>query len=112
MGGRNEHQWFTTAQLLERTIPEPNSGCWIWLGSLDRKGYGRIGGHTLAHRRIYSELVGAIPSGLCLCHRCDTPACVNPEHFFLGTRADNNFDMFRKGRARKRGGALHEGAAS
>ena len=86
------------------------SGCHLWMGSKDRKGYGRIfvgSGKSPAftHRASWALFNGEIPDGLCVLHRCDVPSCCNPEHLFLGTVADNNADMDSKGRAR-RGAAL------
>lgn len=82
--------------------PEPNTGCWLWTGVLNQGGYGHIGtsrGREKAHRFMYEALVGPIQEGMCALHRCDTPACVNPAHIFLGTYADNNRDMAVKGRS-------------
>lgn len=83
-------------------LPEPNTGCWLWEGSYDRKsGYGwiRINGRNMrSHRAAWEETYGPIPKGLHVCHRCDTPPCVNPKHLFLGTRSDNMTDMVKKGR--------------
>lgn len=75
--------------------------CWVWKAARNEKGYGVFGvnGRTFkAHRVAYELQCGPIPLGLCVLHQCDTPACVNPSHLFLGSRADNNADMVRKGR--------------
>jgi hypothetical protein len=86
-------------------IPEPNSGCWLWLGSAypdhpgkplrpkmffgDRRVY--------AHRFSYERFKGPIPAGLQVCHRCNTPMCVNPEHLYAGTAKENIGDAIRAG---------------
>jgi HNH endonuclease len=83
------------------------TGCWVWIGAVNNKGYGVIGTgpHTTitAHRAAWILTHGAIPHGLCVLHRCDTRHCVRPDHLFLGTIRDNNHDMMRKGRDRFRG---------
>lgn len=78
--------------------------CWLWTGATLRFGYGVIGragrgtGTMLVHRLSWELSHGAIPAGQCVLHQCDVPNCVNPEHLFLGTYADNNHDMWKKGR--------------
>lgn len=75
--------------------------CWEWQGYRSPRGYGQVrraGQSHLTHRYSYEQHVGPIPSGLQVCHRCDNPSCVNPEHLFLGTQRDNMQDMYRKGR--------------
>ena len=83
------------------------TGCWNWTGSFRKDGYGKlIVGSKLdgtrrtvtASRASYETFVGPIPTGMVVCHKCDNPRCVNPEHLFVGTWKDNYDDMVRKGR--------------
>ena len=75
--------------------------CWLWTASKNWLGYGRFkfqGKTGGAHRYSYLLINGSIPDGLCVCHKCDVRACVNPEHLWLGTISDNAKDMVSKNR--------------
>lgn len=88
-------------RFLSLCVPEPNSGCWLWIGSVNPKGYGRIkfrGTTWVASRVAWTLWSGEIPEGNLVLHKCDTPGCVNITHLFLGSAADNTRDMLSKGR--------------
>lgn len=77
--------------------------CWVWTRSTNGPGYGQFKGKEkplLAHIQSWILHFGEIPSGLFVCHHCDNPPCVRPDHLFLGTPRDNTRDMIRKGRSK------------
>lgn len=80
----------------------PTEGCWEWRGARLVSGYGIIrdrGARLRAHRVAWEMHYGPIPPGMQVCHRCDNPPCVRPDHLFLGTNEDNMADMRLKHRA-------------
>ena len=89
-------------RLMARVIPEPNSGCWLWTGGMNGRGYGIAfmpgGRKALAHRAMLVASGRELSANDVVCHRCDVTCCVNPDHLFVGTQADNLHDMVKKGR--------------
>lgn len=96
-------------QFERRYIPEPNSGCWLWLGPLHEGGYGVIGtpkkkgrpsylSRKRAHVFSYETFVGRVPRGKFVLHHCDIRCCVNPEHLYVGTKKQNTADCIKRDR--------------
>lgn len=86
---------------MDRSIPVTETGCWLWLGCCDQKGYGLVSLNRVtkrAHRVSYEAATGIAPGDLQVLHKCDTPCCINPDHLFLGTNQDNVADKVAKGR--------------
>ena len=76
--------------------------CIEWNKGKTKDGYGQIyinGKIMYAHRWAWEQINGPIPKGMCICHKCDNPSCINLRHLFIGSRADNNADTARKGRS-------------
>lgn len=92
---------------IKRNTSIDGNGCWNWILTKDKVGYGRLkvslGSReewrsSSAHRYSYELFIGEIPHGMNVLHKCDNRACCNPEHLFIGTQQDNMHDMHSKGR--------------
>lgn len=97
-----EHLDDLLERLSKRSHINPETGCIEWTGALMHQGYGHInwrGKVHRTHRLSYAAVNGDIPEGMFVCHKCDNPKCMNPEHLFLGTRSDNLADMVQKKRS-------------
>lgn len=97
--------WRKNERLLERFMKYVNinndSGCWDWIGNIDHYGYGRIGFKMKAYRASRASILlfkNIDPGKLFVCHKCDNPKCVNPDHLFVGTQKDNMIDCKSKKR--------------
>lgn len=83
------------------SVPEPNSGCFLWIGALQKDGYGTLrsdGRSLLAHRAAWEAAFGTPPADKYVLHKCDVPWCVNPAHLYIGTQFDNMGDAVRRRR--------------
>jgi hypothetical protein len=100
-------------RLLAKVVVDGVTGCWNWTASQNGRGYGQInvdGRPRPSHRISYSVHRGKISDGLFVCHHCDNPLCINPDHLFLGTAADNAADRHSKGRSIIHSGSNHGSA--
>lgn len=91
----------------EKIIPVTESGCWLWTASCHERGYGlfytgrrlRLGKMEFAHRVSYEIYKNHQPTkDEEVCHKCDNPYCVNPDHLFIGSHKENMMDMVKKNR--------------
>lgn len=94
--------------------PVPEAGCWLWIGYINPRGYGEFGVRDdvmRAHRFSFELHRRKLEKGEVVCHRCDTPSCVNPDHLFAGSQKDNLLDAVAKGRrASRERSELYKGA--
>lgn len=94
-------------------ISQPKEKCWLWNGTIRGGKYGAIMINWVAwptHRLSWVVHYGKVPKGMLVCHTCDNPPCVNPNHLFLGTTRDNAIDRAKKNRGYKPKGELHHHA--
>lgn len=87
-----------------------SENCWLWTGAVNARGYGSLSNGVRvvgAHVYSYEIYYGPVPAGMCVCHHCDNPPCVRPDHLFLGTYTENALDCSRKGRANGSARAHH-----
>lgn len=96
------------ALLAHHSTPEPNTGCCLWTGATNNWGYGRLSypvlGQRAAHRLSFAAHVSVIPRGSFVLHRCDTPACINPDHLYIGDHAANTRDRVARDRCSRPAG--------
>lgn len=88
-------------KLIDNSVPVPHAGCWLWLLATDHEGYGLVKLNRVmhrAHRESYKQFVGDIPKRYFVCHTCDNPTCINPDHLFAGSPQDNMTDKVNKNR--------------
>lgn len=121
---RNGRTLYSEPELFwTRVTKRAGDACWEWAGGREKSGYGHMyvrdwydeSGRrhfvwAKAHRRAWELTYGPIPDGLVVCHRCDNPPCVRPDHLFLGTGADNAQDCVIKGRLNSRRGLRNPNA--
>lgn len=99
---RPDHSPITKEFILER-IKISDNGCWEWQAALNKPGYAVVWHNKklhLGHRVAYELWIGQIPDGLFVCHKCDNPRCMNPDHLFIGNDKMNQDDSVKKGRHR------------
>ena len=104
----NEEACSLKCRLMSRI--EIKDSCWVWKGWVSPKGYGyiRVGNNCKStHRVSYEVFIGDIEKGMCVCHTCDNPSCINPEHLWIGSNQDNAIDREKKGRGRNNKGENH-----
>jgi len=85
------------------TSVDPATGCWNWLGTKNKSGYGKmtlrintIRKYSTSHREAYKHYIGNIPIGLYVLHKCDNPPCCNPDHLYVGNNSDNQIDRYTR----------------
>lgn len=103
-----QHSVIIAEEFMNELIPEPMSGCWLWpigksYGIVARKKFynnNKVSNPPMLAHRISWEIYNkrTVPSGMFVCHKCDTPSCANPLHLFIGTASDNQRDRMIKGR--------------
>lgn len=107
---KGKNSFLPEERFWEKADKKGEDECWEWKACTNKAGYGSIfinGKSELAHRISYILTFGEIIEDICILHKCDNVACVNPNHLFPGTRDDNSKDMIKKGRSYKPIGEKH-----
>lgn len=108
-----QRNWSLQQRLAHYSALEASTGCILWTGALGTDGYGQLwwqGRLVRVHRLAWELVSGPIPEGKHVCHHCDAPTCINFDHLFLGTHADNMADRSRKDRHRATRGSANGNA--
>jgi hypothetical protein len=108
-GTREEYTRYLRSLIEMMTYFDAETGCRIWCGDTDRKGYGRIHvylHHIRVHRLAYALEKGPIPKGKFVLHHCDNPPCCNVEHLYIGSNRDNMRDRSKRGERKSLANAL------
>ncbi len=98
-------------KFMNLVMPEPNTGCWIWIGRFDNNGYGRLSHrekYQVAHRYSFALFNGDFDVKEWVLHKCDNPFCVNPDHLYLGDAKQNMIDRDTRGRQKTQRGSAHK----
>lgn len=99
---QRKHRYSVMERFLAKISVDATTGCWVWIAARLHHGYGQFGFNGKSGKATHAAwklFKGPIADGLCVLHKCDNTSCVNPDHLYLGTQADNARDRHARGRA-------------